>query len=290
MAAFAKLSVWSVGYFRSTSSWLLNHRRTIAARVAVIDAEVARIGFFTVFYASDKEGDGSVKVSQNPVGFSVTPNTSLESLLRAYIAQGGNPLDISTFLMPDRTTFLEDGTMIPSYPEGGVAAPKSVEYNSPTDDPDDSGYGSYQGGYSALNGYNPGRQGGRLDRGRWEDAAMVNTMHYIRRWANQDIKALQNIGWRITKLMDLREQLTREKDELLLQAFGGAIPVLDDGADDNRFVKSHLVQNLIQDMYDILYEALPAGTESTTEAFTTRGDVGFLEFTFFDKTGEVPLG
>lgn len=289
MAEFSKFSMWSVGYYRSFSSWVLRHRRTVGARIAVIDAEVNRIGFFTVFYQSKAQDDGSVKVTENPVGFSVTPNSSLERLLRAYIARGGNPLDISGFLMPDRTEILAGEILVPEYPAGGVAAPKSVNYNSPVDDPEDSGFGEYQGGHVPLDGYLPGRLGGRLDRGRWEDSAIINSMHYTRRWANQDIKELQDLGQRIVKLMDLREQLVKEKEETLLQAFGGVITALDGGGDDNRFVRAHLVQNLVQDMYDILFSAAP---ETAPDTFQTRGDIGFLEFVVKDTTSENrdPLG
>ena len=293
MAPFAKMSIWPVGYFRAFSSWILRNRRDVSARIAVINAEALRIGQVTVFYRAAETVEGGVKVSENRMGFSVTPGSSLEALLRAYIARGGNPLDISSFMMPDRTETLEDGAEREEFPGSGVAAPRSAEYHNPVDETDDTGYGSYRGGYIPLDGYYPARQGGRKDRGGWEDDAIVRTMHQIRGWANQEIKEVQNLAWRIVKLVDLREQLLKERDEILVQAFGGALTILDDEFDEKLVVRSHQVQNMVQDMYDILYQPLDTGvTEGTTEAFTTRGDIGFLDFTFADKTSEIrdPLG
>jgi hypothetical protein len=247
----------------------------------------------TVFYNAAATNEGGVDLSEKRAGFSVTPGSSLEGLIRAYIARGGNPLDISSFMMPDRTEILEDGVERKEFPQDGTAAPRSAEYNSPVDETDDTGYGTYRGGYIPLDGYYPARQGGRQDRGGWEDDVIVRTMHLIRGWANQEIKELQNLAWRVVKLMDLREQLLCERDEILVQAFGGAMTVLDDDFDSALFVRSHQVQAMVQDMYDILYQPLDAAlTDGTPQAFTTRGDVGFLDFTFEDKTSEIrdPLG
>lgn len=290
MASFSKMSIWSVGYLRAASRWLLRHRRTVSARVGAINAEIARIGFITVVYERVELPEGGVEVSENRVGFSVTPDSSLERLVRAYIARGGNPLNISSFMIPDRTQVLDDGSTISAYPQGGIAAPQSVDYDNPVNDPGSSGYENYRGGYVPLSGYAPGRVGYRANRGAWEDDAIVNVMHYTRRWANQDIKELQNMEWRIVKLMDLREQLVQERDEVLTQAFGGALTALDGEFDDDLFVRSHLVQNLVQDMYDLLYD--PAPPEGPDDVFKAKGDLGFLEFVYEDVASEVrdPLG
>ena len=283
MASFARLSTWSVGYFRAFSSHLLKARRDVAARVAVIDAEVTRIGFVKVYYRVVEDADGGNKVTQERMGFSVSPGSSLEMLVRAFIARGGNPLDISGFLMPDTGRILDSGVFVQEYPEGGVAAPRSANYNNPASETDDSGYGDYRGGYVPLDGYHARRLGGRTDRGGRADGAVVNTMLSIRGWADQEIKALQRMEWQIVKLMDLREQLQKEKNDVLVQAFGGVLSIFDE-FDDERYVRSHLVQNMVQDMYDTLFDTIEGGTVSR---FKARGDVGLLEFTFPDKASEI---
>lgn len=285
MPSFSKMSVWSIGYFKATASWLLQHRRDVAARVEVINAEIARIGMVTILYDQQTMPDGSVRTTENRVGMHVTPGTSLELLLQAYIAQGGNPFDISSFMMPDRSTLDADGNWIHEYPQGGIAAPQSADANSPNDEPGGTGYGGHTGGFVPLSGYMPGRQGGRLDRGRWEDDAIVKTMTYVRKWANQEIKALQNMEWRIVKLMDLREQLVQERDDVLKAAFGGALGVFDDSFDEDLYAKSHLVQNMIQDVFDTFYQEAPA--DGPDDVFNTRPDLGFFEFVVDDEVSEI---
>lgn len=291
MASFSKMSVWPVGYFRAFSSWLLRNRRDVAARIQVINAEISRIGFIRVYYRQIEEGDGTKRLTEERVGFSVTPGSNLERLLQAYIAQGGNPLDISAFAYPDSTAiveFLPDGTPVyaESYPHGGVAAPKSVSPNNPVGVPGSTGYGGYQGGYLETDRYYPARQGGRSTPPNLD---VAKTMHQIRGWANQEIKErLQDIEWRIIKQVDLREQLCQERDEVLVQAFGGALGCLP-ALDPERFNPDLQVQALVQDMYQLLYE-----TDSTgrVTAFRARPEVGFLHFTFEDVPSEErdPLG
>jgi hypothetical protein len=293
MSSFSKMSVWPVGYFRAFSSWLLRNRRTIASRIDKINADLARIGFVKVTYRV-VDVDGEAKPTEERVGFSVTDQSSLGRLLQAYIAGGGNPLDISSFMYPDSVEILEEdpeGNLktVQRYPHGGLLAPISVDYNNPLPkEGDDTGFGDYRGGYVRSDRYYPARQGGRLDRGGFDVETVVSMMHNIRAWANQDIRErLQDIEWRIIKLSDLREQLVRERDDLLVQAFGGVLSGVGD-FDGERFDPDQRVQALVQGMSDLIYETDDAGQT----IYRAHPEVPFLHFTFEDTTSELrdPLG
>ena len=97
MASFSKMSFFPPGYFRAFSSWLLRERRDVASRINTLNAEIERIGFVQVEYRQIVNPDGSYAVTEERMGVSVTPNSTLEKLVQAYIANGGNPLDISPF-------------------------------------------------------------------------------------------------------------------------------------------------------------------------------------------------
>jgi len=283
------MSVWPVGYFRATTSWLLRNRKAVSARVGAIDAEVERIGFVTVAYKLTTE-DGETKATEERIGFSVTEGSSLGRLCQAYVANGGNPLDISPFMHPDSTEIVSEdadgGVKVHRvYPHGGIVAPISTDYNDPIAvEGKETGYGSYRGGWVDADSYYPARQGGRQDRGNFDSNSVVRYMHQIRSWANQEIKErLQDIEWQIIKLCDLREQLEKERDEVLVQAFGGALSGVSE-FDSNRFSPDLRMQVLIQDMYEMLYE-----TDNDGEVIAFRanqGKVPFLEFTFPDVSSE----
>ena len=295
MSSFSKLAVFPVGYFRASTSWLLRNSRSIPARIRAINAELGRIGLITVTYRTE-EKDGSTVATEDRVGFSVTKNSSLERLCRAYIANGGNPLDISPFLSPDSVSASvePDGSIkIKEHdPHGGIIAPKSANPNDPLPKQGETtGFEHDTGGYVNSDGYYPGRQGGRVSRGSFDSDSIVKYMHNIRSWANQDIKErLQEIEARIIKLCDLREQLMKERDEVLIQAFGGTgIPGVGP-LDESQFPGELRVQSMVQDMYGLLYETKADGT---VQAF--RGDpkkIGLLQFTFDDVSSELrfPLG
>lgn len=294
MASFSKMSVWPVGYFRAFSSWLLRNRRTIAARIDKINADLARIGFVKMVYRVT-DVNGEARPTEERVGFSVTPNSSLGRLVQAYIAGGGNPLDISPFMYPDDVQIIEEDVegnikTAQRYPHGGILAPISVEYNEPLPkEGDDTGYGDYRGGYVRSDRYYPARQGGRLDRGGFDVETVVTMMHNMRSWASQDIRErLQDMEWRIIKLSDLREQLIRERDDVLVQAFGGVLAGVGD-FDDERFDPNQRVQSLVQGIYDIIYETDEAGQ---IVGYRANNEVPFFHFTFEDTTSELrdPLG
>lgn len=303
MSSFSKLSRWPVGYFRAYSRWLLNQRREIPARVALINAEVERIGFITVAYRGEKAEDGSVTLTEERLGFSVPEGTTLARLVQAYIAQGGNPFNISPFWMPGRTKVIGldgDGNPIrvEQYPHGGIMSLKSASPGDPhpvvvTDDDGEevvitSGFGGYPGGQPNSEEFNYATRLGTQAPLRNHDMVMV--MRKMRDWANQDIKTkLQDIEWRIVKQMDLREQLEFERDEILVQAFGGALDGVA-GMATQRFNPDLSVQSKVQEMNELLFEM---GDDGTVTAYRANADVDTYDFAFEDLPSEVgrdPLG
>jgi len=272
------LAEWPVGYFRSYSGWLLRHRRTIPTRIATLNAEIQRIGFIKVDYRTIDTNDGVIK-SEEKTGFSVTVGSVLEKLLQAYIANGGNPLSISGFMYPQSTTMDVDangeGIRSEGYPNSGVVFPMSGDPNDPMPSEDDTGYGSSQAGMLGTYRYYPARQGIRVSPGAYDHGAVVKTMHQMRAWANQDIRNLNDMEARIIKMCDLREQLIRERDVILVQAFGGVMPGVQT-LDNERFDANLLVQNIYQDMANLVFK--PGGDGVTL--IPTHKDDEFLPFTF----------
>lgn len=288
MPSFSKMGVWNTGYFRAYSSWLLRNRREISKRVGVINAEIERIGDVTVVYAEERLPDGSVRRTEERVGFRVTPGSSLGKLVRAYVANGGDPWNISSFLKPDSTEVVgldENGqpVVVERYPYGGVAAPMSANPNEPLAEGGSSGFTSHPGGFIRMDGYYPARQGGRTDPGAYSHDAVVRHMHHMREWAKQDIdERLRRIEWQIVKLCDLREQLVKERDEVLVQAFGGAltgVPALD----PERFDPAFMVQNLVQEMSDLVF----AKDEVGNTIFSPNENVPRLRFALVDLPSEM---
>lgn len=280
MASFSRMSAFPAGHFHSWARWLLQERRDLAHRIQAISAEINRIGFIQVVYRSQTGPDGQVTRTEEPLGLTVTPQTSLEKLLQAYVANGGNPFDISPFLMPDRGQVLSlrsDGTPIrvEEYPYGGVVASTSVgSYVQ-------SSYSELPGGTIQFSGFYPGRVG---YKGGQKDLMVARTVHEIRGWANQSIRTkLQDMEWRVIKLMDTREQLQQERDVVLVQAFGGTCDSLPQFNPDS-FDQHLRVQSLIADMNELLYTKNPDGSTANTSAgFNTA----FMPFTFPDKISEL---
>jgi len=273
--SFSRMASFPAGYFRACSQWLLRERRDVVARIATLSAEMRRIGFVQMKYRKVKEGE-STKATEQITGFFIEDNTSLCRLVQAYIATGGNPLNIAGFLHPDTTEMnpQEDGSVAVNqeYPSGGAPAAQSAAYNDPlpegpedgSDQPKMSGFEGYRGGFITSHRYMPGRMGGRLDRGAWDSNTVVRVVHESRKWANKEIKArLQDKEWQIIKLSDCWEQLRLEREETLMEAFGGLLVEMPD-LDDAKFDPRRLAQVLVADLYALLYETeggFPTGTK-----------------------------
>jgi hypothetical protein len=289
MGSFSKMTAFSPGYFRSVSRWLLNERRDVASRVVVLGAEMARIGYARILYKRRVDGEGNLRATYKRVGFEVTEGSTLARLVQAYIANGGNPWDISSFMYPDVGEVVEedDGTLrtINQYPNGGVVAPGMDTDYGPTNvtQPGSTGYEADPGGFigSPEDGldprYYPSRLGGRIEPAAFDSETNVKAMHQIRSWANQAVKTkLQDIEWRIIKQADLREQLEHERDSILVQAFGGVLQGLPDAIDDERFDIGLMVQNVIQALYEQLFE-MEDNPAKGVRAYKGNVDTGFTQ-------------
>lgn len=219
--SFGWLGTFREGAWRSFRSFVLRERKDLAKRLSYIDAYLKKLGTITVRYNRTEE-EGETRVTEERKGFFVTRGTSLEKLVQAYVVQGGNPLDISHFFMPD-LAFIQNRNADGSpeelenlYPYGGVAAPISAEYNDPI-----NSFGQYRGGYVPLRKYTPLRTGGRKDLDA-DAEPFVNLVHFARRQIKREIDYKRNrLEWRIKKLCDLREKLLEERNEILTQAYGG---------------------------------------------------------------------
>jgi hypothetical protein len=294
MPSFSKMSAFPVGYFRTITQWLLRERRDVVARIATLSAEMQRIGFVTIKYEKVQEGESS-KATYRRTGFEVTEGSSLARLVQAYIATGGNPMNICGFMHPDTTSMVprEDGSaaVTQDYPQGGAPAAKSVQYNDPLPEaaeagdlrPKMSGYEGYRGGMIDHPGYIPGRLGSRMDRGSWDYTTVNRVMHDTRKWANKEIKTrLQDKEWRIIKLSDCWEQLRLEREEVLMEAFGGLLVDMPD-LDEAKFDPRRLAQVIIAEMYGLLFDV---GESGIPQGFKPSPTLGFLTFAFEDEPGD----
>lgn len=238
------------GAYREFRTFVLNERRDVLARLRAINAELVRIGEIRVLYGRSDEGDPDSPMTERRIGLEVAPNTSLERLLQAYIAMGGNPFSISMFLIPDSfrivsTTTAEDGTetveLRESQPYGGILSPRTA-------DPVQSGL--YTGGWLPLWRYPPRKFGSNVTYVS-ESAEMTTTIHAAREWVTKEIRTKRNdLEARILKLCDLREQLLKERDEILPTAVGGVISDLPYGED---FAISFNVSSIVNSIDQILY-------------------------------------
>lgn len=224
------------GAWRAFRLHVLRARADVPARLAAIEAELLRIGAVRVVYGPRDPGNPSGPRSERRVGLDVTPGTVLERLLQAYIARGGNPLDISMFLAPDSDV---DGSE--TQPYGGLVAPQSA---------DPGAAGTYQGGWIPLWRYPPRRLGN--NRSYDDEVVEVSrAIHAAREWIRQDIESLNDLEARILKQADLREQLQRERDEILPMAVGGSALGL--SFDASLYARSFHVCNIVSTFDGVFY-------------------------------------
>jgi hypothetical protein len=251
--SFGWLGTFRQGSWKALRSFVLQERQDVGRRLSVIRAELRRIGSIAVNYLQEvDEVTGDVRVTETRVGFTVTHNSSLERLVQAYVAMGGNPLDISHFFIPDRNVVTAEdtdgfSTVGQEYPLGGVAYPRTAEPNEP-----ENSWGPYPGGFIPLQKYIPGRVGGRKDLDSGSES-IVNSIIALRNPVSQEIRRKRNdMEARIIKLCDLREQLLKERDTTLVQAFGGLSESLTE-FDAERFAQVLRVPRITQMVDTILF-------------------------------------
>lgn len=227
-------------------SWLefrrfvLLQRKNVPDRILSINQELSRIGRIVVSY---EKVDG--RVTEKRTGFYVDEKSALGKLIIAYIAQGGNPFDISMFLSPDSykisdtengesTEWSAGGKSVSfTQPYGGVVYPQSQE--------EDEFKGQDQRGWLPLWKFPPRKLGGN-ERNIYPEADEIGgQIAEARRWVRQEITQLRNdLEARIIKLCDLREQLIRERDEVLYNALVGSVAALEDFDPNEILLENHL--------------------------------------------------
>jgi len=209
---FGWLGTFRNGQWNAYRSFILKERADVSARLAVIQAEIDRIGQVTVSYRMNKDGSG--RCTEERTGFFVTENSSLEKLIRAYTVAGGNPFDISMFLVPDSVVLADNDdpeSVVETQPYGGVIAPKTG----------DSAVNAsfYGGGDLNVLKYTPARTNGQDAH----DSNMASSIVRSRKWVGQIIdERVHSLESKIIKLCDLREQLGQER-ELLQSTLGGTV-------------------------------------------------------------------
>ncbi len=249
----------------------------MSPRLRVLDAEIQRIGTITVLYRRTSQEiqteSGAVKdieeVTEEREAFFVSQGSSLEKLIQAYIAQGGNPMAISLFLQPDETQFTseenpnEDSKDNPNemftaqgpestpadQPSRGVVAPLSGDYGVG---------GRYIGGMSSLQS-DVFRVVGRYFSQGQAGAKISVRMNHAKEWVQQEIAALTKLETRIIKLMDLREQLITERNTIIFQAVGGSVPDYPIPPSTERFARNLHLTAIVSDLDRVFYKTSPDG-------------------------------
>lgn len=250
--SFGWLGTFRQGSWRAFRKFILEERRDIEARIAVIEAELSRIGKITVTYAREVAGDeDNQTVTEERTGIFVPQGSSLEKLLMAYIAMGGNPFDISLFLTPDATVVFADSDGETkergSQPGEGVISPMDGVYSVGA---------TYEGGFLNIKKYVPARTGGRVTL---EDQRVAGQVFQARRVHNQAIRYKRNdLEWRILKLCDLREQLLHELEELSLAASGEVVAV--SSRDQGQFENVLSVASIVAAIDRVFYETTDNGS------------------------------
>lgn len=250
---FGWLGTFRQGQWREYRSFVLNERRVVAQRMAVIQAELTRIGRVTVGYLQKTDADtGVTTVTEQRTGFSVSQGSNLEKLIQAYVAQGGNPFNISLFLTPDSVFIVDEDDdsvpEMPTQPYGGVIYPQTGSTAVGT---------SYEGGYLVVKKYPPSRLGGRKDP---QDSHMAGAVATTRKWVSQVVQTrLHDLEARIIKQCDLREQLLNELDTIVMAAGGtvGALPSLDSDFYDESFGVARIVAAIDSVFYELDSDGVP---------------------------------
>ena len=271
--SFSYLGVFRQTQWKFFRSFVLRERQAVDPRLAVIEAELRRIGSITITYRATttvaRNDDGSFenvpKVTEQREGLNVSAGSSLEKLLMAYIANGGNPTDISLFLQPD-TVFFDGGTDPEDNPDDDPsAAATDVSVPGVTDlQPyygivsleSTSGYGVGGRNPMGLSTFSrdPNRRIGRDIDISDAAASIVIKMDYARRWTMQSIQEKRNLmEQRIIKLMDLREQLMEERDEILVQSIGGTVERIPELPSGELFHRELHLSKIVQAIDNVFY-------------------------------------
>tara|TARA_X000000950_G_C13876162_1_gene644928 strand:- start:1352 stop:2302 length:951 start_codon:yes stop_codon:yes gene_type:complete len=221
MSSFSWLGMFAVNDYMQLREYLLKELRNVNSQARQIDTEIKRIGTAQIIWEKDEQGNATEKRK----GMVVRPaNSSLNKLMRAYIALGGNPFDICMYLDPNKgvkwvpeSEGSDSLKMVFKQPYGGMISVRTRE--SPTAQYDDGGELIYPKNFRL-------RAGKEM---RYDRAEVVGEhVASAREWANQGIKEKRtDIEWRIVKLLDLAEQLEIERAERLYHDVCGMVAGID---------------------------------------------------------------
>ena len=259
--SFNGLGTFRQGQWQQFRRFVLNERRDVLARIAVIKAELDRIGFIRVAYEATTDDENVTTVSEKRVGITVNPlDSTLAKLVGAYTVMGGNPLDISMFTHPDKV-FINGNLSYFQYPSGGQLYPQAA---APVYSGD-----VYQRGMPSVGTYNSAaRKGGRMNL---EDSDMVLFMSQAQRWVRQEMAYKRNnLEARIIKLCDLREQLEAELDDLM-RANGDALLGLPAPFDPDRYDPVLTIAQSVAIIDSIWYDLGDDGTADFTSESENLG-------------------
>ncbi len=220
MPSFTSLDTMRFTQWRVLRQFVLEERRDVGAREAVILAEQRRIGKVRILYGRD-EGTGEVNQVRTGIVIDGAPRCALSKLIQAYIALGGNPFDISLFLYSNDT----------ECPGSGFAYPKGMTYSMQGQESDSD---------SNIEKYKPSRIGGTRET---QSEIIAANMDLLRRWTIKEMYHKRIlIEERIIKLSDLYEQLEQEREAMVGSVRGEGMRAL---YTTDRFQDSHSVPVLV---------------------------------------------
>lgn len=238
---------WSImfrkGAWEEFRRFSLLQRQNVPSRVRVLDKEISKIGQIRIRFERAVTEDGESRMTERRAGLDIKEGTALCKLLQAYIARGGNPFDISMFLSPDSYNVSDEGKYTEDQPYGGVVYPTSAEAEF-------SGVDTR--GWLNLWRYIPRKTGDK--KSPWSDYGIEigSKTESAKGWISQEIKELRNdLEARIIKLCDLREQLMKERFDLIQEAVGGTVPLFK--LDTANYSEEHHLFSVINFMDSVFY-------------------------------------
>lgn len=259
--AFNWLGTFRTGAWKVYREFIVQEQRDLLNQINVINAELNRIGKITIIYKTiDTSARKDINVisskSEERLGFLVTPpSSSIGKLLQAYIAFGGNPFDMSLFLLPDigseatsafEAVFDEEGSLVgfrENQPYGGLVWPAET---------DTAEVGVSTGGWLPFWRYPPRKFGSLLDYSK-ENSEMGQWIEPSRNWTDQAIRHKRdNLENQILKLMDLREQLLIERDQIFPSVSGDVVSGI--GYVEDYFYEGNRLPRIISLIDQALYD------------------------------------
>ena len=265
--AFSWLGMFGAHDYMHLRQFLLQELRSVDSHALQLDTEIKRIGRAKIVWAKDDKGNAT----EQRLGLRVFPlNSSLAKLMKAYVAQGGNPFDICMYLDPDTGVEFganDDGSMKYHQPYGGLLTVKTRE--NPT--------AGFDAGGELIYHKNPRlRTGKEINQDRAE--VIGEQITSAREWANRAIRQKRSdIEWQIIKMLDLSEQLREERVNVLGQAVAN---MLSNWPMSPAFAKKYTLQHHIRTLDKIVFKEdedtkLPIYGELNTQSFQ-RGHYDYL--------------